>query len=164
MLPDRQVPTYSPALGAWLRKLSVALGDPAICARVPGCLPLDLFGGQGRPITQAMLNYILATQLDSYVAFLQEYAAPEARKTEGLQAAFKSIFPIESHSKNARLEFVTVGHHRVACDWLRRLGDQALTYTDATSFAVMAARRCRFVLGFDHHFEIAGFELWRPGT
>ncbi len=26
MLPDRQVPTYSPALGAWLRKLSVALG------------------------------------------------------------------------------------------------------------------------------------------
>ena len=65
MLPDRQVPTYSPALGAWLRKLSVALGDPAICARVPGCLPLDLFGGQGRPITQAMLNYILATQLDS---------------------------------------------------------------------------------------------------
>src|SRR5437763_796827 len=46
-------------------KLSLALGDPAICARVPGCLPLDLFGGQGRPITQAMLNYILATQLDS---------------------------------------------------------------------------------------------------
>src|SRR5205085_9287342 len=51
--------------------------------------------------------YLLATQLDSYVAFLQEYAAPEARKTEGLQAAFKSIFPIESHSKNARLEFVS---------------------------------------------------------
>src|SRR5258705_9249516 len=51
--------------------------------------------------------YLLATQLDSYGAFLQEFVAPDARKTEGLQAAFKSIFPIESHSKNARLEFVS---------------------------------------------------------
>jgi len=51
--------------------------------------------------------YLLATQLDSYAAFLQANTAPDARKTEGLQAAFKSIFPIESHSKNARLEFVS---------------------------------------------------------
>ena len=50
--------------------------------------------------------YLLATQLDSYAAFLQEFTAPHARKSEGLQAAFQSIFPIESHSKNARLEFV----------------------------------------------------------
>ncbi|TMI94285.1 MAG: TonB-dependent receptor [Bacillati bacterium ANGP1] len=46
-------------------KLGIALGDPAICAKVPGCTPLDLFGGQGRPITQQMLNYILAPQLDA---------------------------------------------------------------------------------------------------
>ncbi len=51
--------------------------------------------------------YLLATQLESYAAFLQANAAPDARKTEGLQAAFKSIFPIESHSKNARLGFVS---------------------------------------------------------
>jgi len=51
--------------------------------------------------------FLLATQLDSYAAFLQEHTAPEARKSEGLQAAFRSIFPIESHSKNARLEFAT---------------------------------------------------------
>ena len=51
--------------------------------------------------------YLLATQLDSYAAFLQEFTAPDARKSEGLQAAFQSIFPIESHSKNARLEFVS---------------------------------------------------------
>ena len=29
------------------------------------------------------------------------------RKNEGLQAAFTSIFPISSHSGNARLEFVS---------------------------------------------------------
>jgi iron complex outermembrane recepter protein len=48
-----------------LAHLSLALGDPTICAAVPGCTPLDLFGGQGRPITPAMLNWIRATQLDS---------------------------------------------------------------------------------------------------
>src|SRR6476660_457628 len=51
--------------------------------------------------------YLLATQLDSYAAFLQEFTAPDARKSEGLQAAFQSIFPIESHSQNARLDFVS---------------------------------------------------------
>ena len=51
--------------------------------------------------------YLLATQLQSYAAFLQEHVPPEARKSEGLQAAFRSIYPIESHSKNARLDFVS---------------------------------------------------------
>ena len=51
--------------------------------------------------------FLLATQLDSYAAFLQEHVPVESRKSEGLQAAFKSIYPIESHSKNARLEFVS---------------------------------------------------------
>lgn len=51
--------------------------------------------------------FLLATQLDSYAAFLQAEAKPESRKSEGLQAAFSSIFPIESHSKNARLDFVS---------------------------------------------------------
>lgn len=48
-----------------LSHLSLALGDPAICAEVPNCTPLDLFGGQARPITPAMLKYVEATQLDS---------------------------------------------------------------------------------------------------
>jgi DNA-directed RNA polymerase subunit beta len=57
----------------------------------------------------AVLNvpFLLATQLDSFTAFLQAAVPPEKRKNEGLQAAFTSIFPIESHSKNARLDFVS---------------------------------------------------------
>src|SRR6478735_5746835 len=50
--------------------------------------------------------FLLETQLNSYRAFLQELTPMEARKNEGLQAAFTSIFPISSHSGNARLEFV----------------------------------------------------------
>ena len=51
--------------------------------------------------------YLLTTQLDSYRAFLQADAQPNERKPEGLQAAFLSIFPISSHSGNARLEYVS---------------------------------------------------------
>jgi DNA-directed RNA polymerase subunit beta len=51
--------------------------------------------------------FLLSTQLESYSAFLQAWNAPEQRKNEGLQAAFNSIFPIESHNKFARLDFVS---------------------------------------------------------
>ena len=50
--------------------------------------------------------FLLETQLASYRAFLQAAAPATERKNEGLQAAFTSIFPIASHSGNARLEFV----------------------------------------------------------
>ena len=50
--------------------------------------------------------FLLETQLASFRAFLQARTAPEARKNEGLQDAFTSIFPISSPSGNARLEFV----------------------------------------------------------
>ena len=51
--------------------------------------------------------FLLATQIDSYAQFLQADAAPEGRKNQGLQAAFQSIYPIVSHSGNARLDFVS---------------------------------------------------------
>ena len=50
--------------------------------------------------------FLLATQIDSFVSFLQADCPPEQRANDGLQAAFTSIFPISSHSGNARLEFV----------------------------------------------------------
>src|ERR1700712_698191 len=50
--------------------------------------------------------FLLATQLESFTAFLQAEVPPSARKNEGLQAAFTSIFPISSHSGNADLDFV----------------------------------------------------------
>src|SRR2546426_433421 len=51
--------------------------------------------------------FLIATQLESYTGFLQAHVAPESRRNEGLQAALTSIFPIVSHSGNARLEFVS---------------------------------------------------------
>jgi len=53
------------------------------------------------------IPFLLTTQLESYAAFLQEHVPATQRENRGLQAAFSSIFPIESHSKNARLDFVS---------------------------------------------------------
>ncbi|MFZ5698480.1 MAG: DNA-directed RNA polymerase subunit beta [Pseudomonadota bacterium] len=50
--------------------------------------------------------YLLAIQLDSYNSFLQEGLLAAGRRDQGLQAAFKSVFPIVSYSGNAALEFV----------------------------------------------------------
>ena len=50
--------------------------------------------------------FLLATQLESYTQFLQVDIPPVQLKDQGLQAAFKSIFPIVAHSGVARLEFV----------------------------------------------------------
>jgi DNA-directed RNA polymerase subunit beta len=50
--------------------------------------------------------YLLATQIESYAQFLQTGVPADERKPAGLQAAFQSVFPITSHSGNARLDFV----------------------------------------------------------
>ena len=49
---------------------------------------------------------LLDIQKSSYRKLLQEGVAPMQRIDEGLQAAFKSVFPIESYSGAASLDFV----------------------------------------------------------
>jgi DNA-directed RNA polymerase subunit beta len=51
--------------------------------------------------------FLLATQLESYLGFLQADKTASQRKNEGLQSAFTSIFPIVSHNGFARLEFLS---------------------------------------------------------
>jgi len=51
--------------------------------------------------------FLLATQLESYHNFLQADVIPSRRKSDGLQSAFSSIFPIVSHNGFARLEFIS---------------------------------------------------------
>jgi len=51
------------------RNLQIALGDPAVCAATPGCVPFNFFGGQGPDgqgsFTQEMLDFVTYTQRDS---------------------------------------------------------------------------------------------------
>ncbi|MCH8258237.1 MAG: TonB-dependent receptor plug domain-containing protein, partial [Proteobacteria bacterium] len=51
-----------------IAKIQIALGDPAVCAQVPNCVPFNVFGGQGPDgtgsFTPDMLNFITYTQRD----------------------------------------------------------------------------------------------------
>jgi len=51
--------------------------------------------------------YLLEIQKQSYRQFLQTDVPPEQRIDQGLQAAFKTVFPIESYNGNAALEFAS---------------------------------------------------------
>ena len=51
--------------------------------------------------------YLLGIQIDSYEQFLQANIPAEKRADIGLHSAFKSVFPIESYSGNAKLEYVS---------------------------------------------------------
>ena len=53
------------------------------------------------------MPFLLATQLDSYLQFLQRDLEPDNRKVVGLHAAFSSVFPMASHSGSAALEYVS---------------------------------------------------------
>ena len=51
------------------------------------------------------LPNLLATQIQSYDAFLQRYVDSDKRLNAGLEQVLNSIFPIESHNGFARMEY-----------------------------------------------------------
>ena len=53
------------------------------------------------------LPKLIETQLDSYAQFLQQHVELGARKNQGLEEVFQSLFPITSVSGNAALEYVS---------------------------------------------------------
>jgi iron complex outermembrane receptor protein len=59
-------------------KLQVAMGDPAVCAATPNCVPFNFFGGQGPngegSITQEMLDFVGYVQRDFSEQTLEDFA------------------------------------------------------------------------------------------
>lgn len=43
---------------------------------------------------------------------------------------------------------------------MERYADQRISFTDCVSFQLMHSNRLSQFFGFDHHFELAGFERW----
>lgn len=82
---------------------------------------------------------LLDTQIVSYQHFLQEVRTPESREDYGLQAAFKTVFPIVSYSGHTQLEFVSYS-----------LGDPAFDVKECKlrglTFAVPLKVKTRLVL------------------
>jgi hypothetical protein len=47
-----------------------------------------------------------------------------------------------------------------ALRWLEKFSDQKVSFTDCLSFSLMRREAIASVFGFDHHFVLAGYELW----
>ena len=60
--------------------------------------------------------YLLAVQVNSYQNFLQRNLEPKQRKKIGLEAAFKSVFPIVSLSGYSELHYVSYKFSKLAFD------------------------------------------------
>ncbi len=61
----------------------------------------------GKRVSALKVPYLIATQINSYLKFLQDGKPINKRENVGLHAAFNSVFPIESNSGNAVLEYVS---------------------------------------------------------
>ena len=59
---------------------------------------------------------LLATQLKSYDKFLQRFVSSGSREIVGLEAAFNSVFPIQSNSGNAKLDYLGYSFGSTAFD------------------------------------------------
>jgi DNA-directed RNA polymerase subunit beta len=71
---------------------------------------------------------LLEIQKESYRKLLQNGVPPEQRIDQGLQAAFKSVFPIESYSGAASLDFATYKLGQPAFD-VRECQQRGLMYS-----------------------------------
>jgi len=74
-------------------------------SRVPNNIRLRRSFGRIKKIID--IPNLIDIQKRSYEEFLQKDVAPEARKDHGLQAVFKSVFPIKDFNETASLEFVS---------------------------------------------------------
>jgi predicted nucleic acid-binding protein len=76
----------------------------------------------------------------------------------GTKAAAAALEKIEA-SPLVRTIFADSMHHSSAKDWMKKLQDYPISYTDAISFSVMKMTGCAKAMSFDKHFRVAGFDV-----
>ena len=77
--------------------------------------------------TVAEVPYLLSMQLESYKEYLQKDIPSDKRQDQGLQNTFNSVFPISSHSGNAKLDFVSYSLGKIVFD-VKECQLRGLTY------------------------------------
>lgn len=53
-----------------------------------------------------------------------------------------------------------VADWHMALRFMRKFADQAVSFTDCLTFALMKREGIKTVFGFDRHFQAAGFHVW----
>ncbi len=92
-----------------IAKLQIAMGDPAVCAQVPNCVPFNFFGGQGPDgtgsFTQSMIDFVTYTQRDYSEQTLEDYSFNVTGDILSLPAgelAFAAGFEYRDHDGSYR--------------------------------------------------------------
>jgi predicted nucleic acid-binding protein len=95
--------------------------------------------------------------------FCSEHVLDEAISLLARQAGASFAAPwARDHLASQEIQWLAAS----ADDWqeamrtLEKFADQKLSCIDALSFALMRRQGLETVFGFDHHFTMAGFELW----
>src|SRR5215467_3571072 len=70
---------------------------------------------------------LIEIQRESYDKFLQLKVTPEERDDQGLQAVFKSVFPIRDFNQTASLEFVSYHFEKPSYD-VNECRERGMTY------------------------------------
>lgn len=92
-------------------------------------------------------NFVLQELITLFIyRFGSQQALKASREIYGSQA-------IQTYSVSHEQELM-------ALEWMERFSDQRFSMTDATSFALMESQEIKTAFSFDHHFEIAGFNLF----
>ena len=93
--------------------------------------------------TSVPIPNLIEVQKRSYERFLQMYVPPQDREDTGLQAVFKSIFPISDFRENCSLEFVdySIGEWRCKCGRLSGLDKLRLTCRSCRGLLMATGRR-----------------------
>ena len=63
---------------------------------------------------------LIEIQINSYAEFLQAGTAPHKRRSLGLQAVFKEVFPIASYDSKTELNFDSYDIGEPKLNWLDR--------------------------------------------
>ena len=71
---------------------------------------------------------LIHLQRSSYEKFLQKNVSPEKRENTGLQAVFKSVFPISDYNNTVSLEFVQYSLSHPKYDVRECLQKRGMTY------------------------------------
>jgi len=78
------------------------------------------------------------------------------QRTHGRAAGIRFVDAVGASSR-LQLLHLDEAVERDAWELLRRYDDQAFSFVDATSFALMTRRKLRHAFAFDRHFSAAGF-------
>ena len=102
-------PPFDPRVDAW-----IYLTPQDSLARPQGAPMAQSFTGKkrirksfGRIPEAVQMPNLIEVQRSSYEQFLQREVRPGQRRDEGIEAVFKSVFPIKDFNERAMLEYVS---------------------------------------------------------